>query len=476
MEQWLSTATSLTIASAHMKGANMQRLLFLLLTSTLILCGCENQSEQPKVESTKPAKPAAQLVLPQPATLFAEPSQPHLFELPSEALQVWRHVKTVKPPLVLFVNDPSLYLLRDNQIPDVAELIRSGQAEDFNLRGSFFRVNPALTPSQAVSAAIENGLFSEVVWVIPARNPIEELRLDIFRKQLVDTGLLTPPEGNTLEYADGVFTGKMRGISLRVVHPTRLPDFQEPVVVHFDTSYFKGLFKNEVATPLYTILHQTASEIAGKKWQVYATTLSASTSEQAFSLDVRFLTAALARMIEDPVLLEKMPTSWKLHADSMYVGKMYMESKSQELLEKASLANQDSAPLVYALSKLRSMQKRNAEALNLLRTAIRLDPGYATAWEQLAATLLENGDLEKGLEMIREAIAATPENPILRITEVNMLADLGRIDEALAIVDQLKQLPWSKSFHSGMPDFLERLAEDIKNPKPAQTQDSGKSE
>jgi len=208
--------------------------------------------------------------------------------------------------------------------------------------------------------------------------------------------------------------------------------------------------------------------ITQSEWKAYATTLSYSTEELMFSLDVRFLITALAKMIEDPNLLQKMPAGWKLHANAMYMGNMYMESKAQDLIEEAAVNAPDDPILVYALSQIRFQQGRADEAFTLLDKAVQLDPGYATAYLQLAETGIEKGQMEKALELQRKAVKHYPENPFLQMSEANLLIEMERTDEAIEVINGLQMLPWSPYFHGNAAANLNSLAEYARNPQPAE--------
>lgn len=445
----------------------MKRLLFISLLCLIATSGCEKKKEVP--EAPKTVKPAAavELKLPTPKLIFEEPVTAHKFELPSEALQVWRHTKSVKPALVLFSIDPLLERIDDERKTDITELITSGDAETFKQRGSYFRVNPAMVPTQTLSAAIDNELFSELIWIIPTRVGVEELSLEVLRKQMVDAGFLTEEEGKELFQADGITSGTVRGLPFRAVHPDVLPDLTDPIVVHIDTGYFKGMFKNEVASPLYDILHQTVMRIMQLEWKVYAITLSYSTQELMFSLDVRFLITALAQMIEDPNLIQKMPPQWRLHADAMYMGNMYMESKAQDIIAEAAVAAPEDPIIVYALSQIRFQQGRADEAFTLLDKAVQLDPGYGAAYIQLAETGRDKGDLTKALELQRKAVKHYPGNPFLQIAEADLLIEMKKTDETIQVINSLQMLPWSPYFHGNAAQNLNGMAEYARNPQPA---------
>jgi hypothetical protein len=445
----------------------MKHILPFALMLFVTLVGCEKKEETPKAASTEKAATVIEQKLPTPELLFGEPVTAHRFELPTEALQVWRQTRSVKPALVLFSVHPFLDRIEDERKAEVADLIRNGKADTFKKRGSFFRVNPALVSTQALSAAIENALFSEIIWILPTRASIEELSLDILRKQVTDAGFLTRQEGDKLFLAEGVASGTVRGLPFRMVHPDTLPELDKPVVVHVDTGYFKGMFKNEVATPLYDILHQTISRIMQAEWQVYSTTLSYSTVERMFSLDVRFLVTVLAKIIEDPQLLQKMPEAWQLHGDAMYIGNMYMEKKSRDVIEEAAVTAPEDPIIVYALSQVRFQQGRAKEAFTLLDKAVELDPGYGTAYLELSDTGREMGQLDKALELQRKAARIYPENPFIQINEADILIQMQKTGKAIRIIEKLQTLPWSDYYHANAVENLDNMIEYARNPQPA---------
>jgi len=391
----------------------------------------------------------------------------HLFELPSEVLQIWRHGRSARPALVLFSIHPLLERIGNEQKEVVRNLIATGSAEDFRQRGSFFRIDPALVPSQTVSAAIDSNLISELIWVIPTRIDIDEFSLEVLRKQLVDAGFLTGEEGTALTYDSGVARGNVRGIPFRAVHPDAMPDLEKPVILHVDTGFFKGMYKNEIATPLYDILIQTVMRISQNNWQVYLATLSYSTEEQEFSLDVRFMISALARLITTPALVQKMPTEWRLHSEAMYLGNMYMESKAHDLIEEAFVAAPEDPAMVYALSRARFQQGRNDEAFSLLDKAVEFDPGYGVAYLSLVQSGINKEQFDKALELQRKTINLHPENPFLKIDEAAILIKMHKRDAATLIINDLQKLPWSPWLHGNVKDDLRSMAEYASTPQSA---------
>lgn len=435
----------------------MKKLTILSLVFATLFFGCEQKAETTNVVS--PTRQTIALELPSTKKIFEEPGKSHLFELPSEALQVWRHVKSVKPPLVLFSIHPFLDPVVNQLQSGITDLIGTGQADDFYKRGSYFRADPLLLTTQTVSAAIDNELFSEIIWVLPTRSSVGELSLETFQKQVTDAGFLTGPEAEQLVLSDGVFRGKIRSLPFRAVHPDRIPAIPVPVVIHFDTGFFKGLFKNEVATPLYDLVHLTVMRIMQSDLNVLAATFSYSTEEEAFSPDVRFLITDLAQMVENSKLIQKMPESWKLHAEAMYVGNMYMTSKARETIEAAFVADPDNPGVIFALARVRFQQGRPEEALTLIDKAVEFDPGYAIAYRLLAEKALANNQPGKALDFQRELINYYPENPFMKLSEVDTLIKLGRPEEAVRVLQELEKLPWSPVFHPTAKQDLNKMAE-----------------
>ena len=431
-------------------GVRHFRMPLLLLLVPLLLLGACRDSSRPTSLS------------PELARLLADPVIPVMTELPSEALPAWREAMPVPGTLVLLSVHPFLQPIEAERAGEVAALVRTGSREQFLERGSFYRADPALVPTETVSAALLGGLVKEIVWVFPTSSPVEQLSLDTFRRQLTDAAFLTEPEVQGLTLASGVFHGTVRGVPFRAVHPGALPKIDGPFVVHLDLGYYRGLYQGEVKTPLYDLLHQSCRTLQGAGWRPQAVTLSFSTIEGANSHDVRFLLSNLADILRDPALLDSMPPGWAKRGEALYAANFFLDSKVREIYRQNAAEYRGDATAQYDEYKSLFSQRQVSEALIHLDKAVSLDPGYAAAYLELAQIAEQDGNLAAALNLLEKAGKVFPENPFIDLYRARYLVALGRVDEAAPLILRLERLPWSKRLHAEIPAAIADLADAAK--------------
>ena len=83
-----------------------------------------------------------------------------------------------------------------------------------------------------------------------------------------------------------------------------------------------------------------------------------------------------------------------------------MSAPSVETLEKLVGTPRDGALLRYSLGLEFSKQQNLPKAIEHLRRAVALDPGYSAAWRALGKALEAAGDAEAALGAYRDGIAA----------------------------------------------------------------------
>jgi len=432
----------------------MKRFILPLLLAMLMLPACQKQEDTPQDSSSLRPTPTAT----EPAatkSLFSEPIKATTLELPSEALPYWRDAAGgSRPALVLFSIHPFLQPLDDAQSTAVERLIRTGSPDDFKAHGSLYRTDPALVSTQALSAALQAGLFSRVIWVFPSATTPDQLVLDKFREQMVDAAFLTADEGAQLRYKDGSFSGTVRGIPFSAVHAMALPEIEEPILLHLDLGYFKGLYKNEIKSPLYPLLRQMALELKTLNWQVRGVTLSYSTVEGELSLETRFLINRFADLLADPGKLEAMPEHWSLHSEALYTINFFLETKVNELYERAVAVAPEDAAVLYGLALRRQRDGNLQSALELVDRAVAQDPGYAFEYLSLADRAAEANDLATTSRLLEKARPYFPDNPFIRVQQANVMLRSGKLEEGRALVRELQKLPWSPTVHADMPQVL----------------------
>lgn len=440
----------------------MKQLLLTALTLSALLLGCEKKPEAPVAAAPPPAAAAAN----QPSAagaVFASPIEPDLFEQPTDALVRWRQFRDPKPTLVLLSFDPFLQPLPKELHSEAVALAKSGSATELDARGRIFRADPALLPTQTLSAALESGLFSRLCWVFPSTVKPKDLTLELFRKQMVDAQFFSETEAATLTLADGVFSGSLRGLPFQAIHPWALPQLEGPLLLHIDLSYFRGLYKDAVTTPIYLLLHQTATALRESGWQPQAVTFSFSTEEGAVSLDTRFLLRDLATLLRQPAILDgEPPEQWNQRAEAFAGVDVFTSEKMLELVEKMVATAPEDPSVQYDHYTALFAAKKIEPAIAALDRAVAGDPGYAYAYAELAQIAIKDRNARAALELLRKAAAAYPENPFIPLQLADVQISTGAAQEALQTLQPLTQLTWSKTYHDDIPALLQRMSKDAR--------------
>lgn len=422
---------------------------------TLTVAGCNDRKEMPLVSG--PAELPSATMIKKP---FSEPITPALYELPSQALITWRDYAKYHPVLVLYSTQMLINPVPDKRASEINRILRKGTPEEILAQSSFQNSDPAFLSQETVSAAINAGIFSEIVFILANRLPPEKVSLEAFKKSALSAGLLTPAEGNGLTLSGGVISGTIRGVPFRIVHPSRLPKIDRPVILHMDLGFFKEMYVNEIRTPAYDLLYQVADRVREAGFAVIATTLSFSNQEDGISLESRFLIRDLADILRKPTLLDgDAPASWKHRAQTLYFKAMFSEDLARESTFKATqVAPNDPATLyAYALDLFKNGYSN--QGFVALDRAVELDKGYGQEYLYLAEQGVSMGQRDKVIELLQKAAKVFPNDPFIRLELSAQLTEAGRVQEARPLIAELRTLEWSKTFHPQIPDALKQLAE-----------------
>lgn len=436
------------------------RILCLVIIS-LLFTACQKQEEQPPAPT-----PAAQLQPAEPTAAEQGVFQPRRVELASSALPIWREAQESKPALVLMSFDPFLKPVPAELKQRAIDLVAQGSADDFARHGSYFRADPVILPNQTLSAAIDAGLFSKIYWIFPAKNTPEQLDVVTFREQMTEAGFFSAEEAAALTLKDAAFSGVLRGLPFQAVHYLAFPEVNEPLVLHIDLSFFRGLYDNEIKTPLYDLIHQAASTLTQSGWKPLVTTLSYSTLEGEIALETRFVLSNLADILANPSLLaaEAMPPAWGLRAEGLYAADMFTESKKLELFHKAAVLAPDDPTALYDLFQAHFMAKEIDQALATLDRAVALDPGYAATYLALADMALTDNNPSVTFDLLNKAKPFFPYNPFVDLQRADLLLQKGDRNGAIELLETLKSAEWSSFYRSEMPGEIDDMLEAAKNP------------
>ena len=418
---------------------------------TLVLSGCNTKKDSPQAQEIKQA-----MVVPKSA--FSEKIEPQLFELTSGALSVWRTFKAAKPTLLLFASHPLLNPIPENLLPEVKRVIESGHDTELLRRGSASAADVLFASPQTVSAALEGGLLAEVIVVIPTKEKKDAISLEKFTQRAQEAGFLTQEEATKLTLQDGIISGTVRNIPLRVIHPEALPPITTPLLLHIDLGYFKENYVNDIKTPIYDLIYEFTAAIRAAGYKPTAVTLSFSNQEVGYALTSRFVIKDLASLFRYPNFLDgKTPTSWSLRSAALYASLMFNEERARTLTEQAAKETPDDAAALFDLSILRFQQGQADEGFSLLDQAVALDRGYALAYLELADQGQSMGQWSKSFELLQKATKAFPDNAEIRMRLAGDLIQRGRAVEARPLLDALEKLSWSGVYHADVPEILSRM-------------------
>lgn len=390
----------------------------------------------------------------------------HIYELPTEALLQWRRFASSKPALVIFSFDPMLHPYPAALQGKISTLVHSAGKQILWEHGSYYRADPWLLPPQTVGAALDAGLFSAIYWVYPPEpdKTLRDLNLQKFRKQLPRLADFSQPELAGFRLHDGIFAGRFHGHPFFAVHPSALPAIRGPVIVHIDLSYLADSYHNEVKTPIYKLLHRLAASLRAARWDTRAVTISLSQAEGIVSPDYRFLGRDLARLLDDPGLLEgPMPKIWSLRSQALYQATFMRFHQALKLYRQEAALAPNNAAVQFDLYRGYRATRQRRQMLGALDRAVALDPGYAAGYLDLAEIAAKTHEDTLALRLYRKAARLQPANTYIRISEAETLKNLHKNKAARAILEKLESLPWSKIYHPRLPAALMTMAAETRS-------------
>jgi len=449
----------------------MKRLLLACILAFTLLPACEKRTEEPpspeqappaaaSVETT-PAAPAAEAVPAAPTVpLLQEAVETTLVEYPSAALPVWRRYRAQAPALLLVSNNPFLVPTPRNLHKEIADLITNGSDADLLDRTNYAAPDILIQPDMAVSAALDAGLFSTFYWLFPSEAEIENIALEKFREQLLETGLITPQEAENLRLEDGVVSGTVRGLPFQALHPKALRSIDAPAVVHVDLSYFPPLYQGEIKTPLYPLIGDTLKLLRAASLQALTVTISFANVTRDLPLASRFIGPTLATLFSDPALLDAdMPIQWRRRGNALYLPNFFQNEQIRNVYLEMEKDDPSDPSVKYGLYQISRDLKAGDQALEYLNQAVALDKAYGLEYLELANVATEKNLPDQSLRMLRLAADTFPKNPFISLHLAQALRQNGHAEEAKAIVAKLQALPWSETYYPAIPEALKKVEE-----------------
>lgn len=450
------------------------RNIFIILLFCFLAIAC-NKSEPPATtpkptERVAKPKETTKTIIREPLTtqlLLQHPVEAVMTETPHQALPTWRKYAKGQPVLVLFGNDPYLQPIPAELQEEVTELLQSASDAELIRRSDVFASDPALLPTMALRAALQAGYFSQVIWIFPSKVSSDNLSLAAFQQQLRSANLATPEETDSFTLADGFFCGEIAHTPFTAAHPDALPKIVDPVVLHFDLSYFKAIYKGEIKTPLYPMILDLLTRIKAAGWHSAGVSISFSNLTGEIPLASRFVGNYLAELFKNPTLLDSAPTlQWQRRSNALYLENFMQKDEMRKLyLDMEKEAPKD-ASVKYSLYKIFREFKENDRALESLRQAAELDHVYALEYLALSDAALNGRRPDKAIDMFETAHAKMPENPFITFSMIRTGLATGQSERVKQYIPALQGLAWSTVYYPGMADEINALALEANPSKP----------
>ena len=455
----------------------IRTVIFTSIALTLLLSGCEREGPPATVTHTAAettaettsvapdaARPENQATAPAVTSiLLHDPIELQRYEVPSQALQQWYPLRSLRPALLLYSKDPLL----QSTTPAVQKNLMA-RLKDHDYPALQFDIsNPAILPKMTLHAALSAGLFSQVYWVMPTNAAIAELSLEVFRTQMLQAGALSDEEARTMTLRDGVFSGMVRGFPFHALHPQAELTIEGPVAFHFDLSFLSPLYKGEIKTPLYPLLYQTLKQLRNQQLKTISTSFTYAQLNSEVPLGSRFLGDVFEALFKAPQRLdEKLPEAWQERAKALYLPELFSAEEARNTLLHQAEAHPEDPSLHYALYQVsRQLSSARRAALDHLADAVRLDPVYALEYLVLAPVAREKDHPEEALRVLGLAHEAYPGHPFIALELCRALLDAKHGSSAEPILQSLLDLHWSTPFYPDMPRFLQQLLTEAESQK-----------
>lgn len=440
-------------ASAPRRGVAMNRYITMLcVVLSLLPAGCERR-EAPA--ETVTAEAAQSTTIPPATVLLQVPVELKRFEVPSQALLQWYTLRSARPALLLYANNP---LLQSTTLAIQKNLMAQLSGHDQTaLR--FDNADPAILPNMTLYAALEAGLFSEVYWMMPVSEEMSTLSVETFRTQMIQFGALNEEEARALTLHNGIFSGTLQGVPFHALHPQADFSIKGPTAFHFDLSYLSPLYKGEIKTPLYPLIYQMFKHLRAQRVETVAASFSYSQISGEVALGSRFVGDVFAQIIEQPKMLdEKLPVAWKQRANALYLPELFNVEQARNILLQQAETNPDDASLHYTLYQVsRESSSTRPASLGHLAEAIQRDPVYALEYLVLAPMAREKGRPDEALRVLQLAHEANPDNPFIALELAQTIIAMDHGDIAVPVLQKLQNLSWSATIYPDMPKYLQRL-------------------
>lgn len=449
-------------------------IILLLLTTLLYACGEKSTTPSAPPSATPAGTSGSATVTPQPtagsgatavAPVVHTPAavkpflqagmKARLVEEQTEALPLWREFRYDRPTLLVF-SAKTINAIPETVAAEVARTLATATDAEIVRRTARPSAETLLAADMGITAALRAGYFSRVIWVAPT-DETAGLSFASFMTQFRAAAGGWGRQLDSFQPAGKNISGELEGVPIDIVTLDSLPAVTGPTIVHIDSGFFKGYYRNEIKTPFYLTVVGLLKKVAAKGYKTVAVSVSQDNLMGEISIATRFLGRDLAMIIADPTILEKPVRRLLVRGDLLYLNNFFKLDLQHEKARELVALDKSDAGAQYALYEVLRGMKQDQEAFAALARAVQLDPVYLIEYLLLAEGAVEGKQPEAGLAFINKAVRAAPQNPFLRLRKVDLLLTLKRGAEALPLLEELKREPWSSTYYPNMSEEIDGL-------------------
>lgn len=379
----------------------------------------------------------------------------HRVELSSEALAVWRDYSAMKPTLLLLSDDLMLQPVPENLLDQVEQLVLHKSQQEIAHSSHPGRTDVIMLPSMTTDIALDADMFDHLAWALPIKDPGQSLNIEAMRQDLIGKGVIDEWEADSLSSVDNVMQGSLRKTGFTAAVLQKLPELKGPVVLHIDPSYFQGLYKNGVATPIFSIVNETLAQLRDRNIPVLAVTYCYGNLNNRIGLDVRFIGDLLRDFFETPETFGKpLPRNWQQLAEILYLNHFFEKEKVRDIATLLAEELPESAWARYQMYHAAANFKQGKEAIEHLAETVAQDKVYALEYLVLANTAYQKGFPDQALRMLKRAQESFPEDHQVVLQVARLATEITQYELALELVEDLQKRSWSTTYYPDMPRYL----------------------
>lgn len=383
-------------------------------------------------------------------TNIESPSVSTMVEYVTEAGNIWLDL--------VMTNDATVLVIVAST--PLCDPIPDGVTVNLDTHRKIWDTNPDILPSMMARALIRasGGKLREVQWVVPMPEG-EEFSPATVRTQLIERRFFSESELQIPTEEAGELVGEIEGVVFRAFSHKQLT-LSQRAVIHLGVDYFNNIYRGEIKTPLFPMMHHLLDRLKGGEEYIAGVTIDRGTLG-GLPLATRFIGPYLQEQVD--YLQQKsdiygdITARWKAQADALYFENFFKNTDIFYTYNSLIPDYADDPAVWYGMYRVsREMRDRLPMALSFLEKAILLDRFYAYEYLALSDHAFENNLPDRAEEVLQRAVAILPEDPFLLLELYALYQAGGREEEAERVKGLLGQHHWSPRYY---PEVVALLKE-----------------